>query len=152
MQIGVEVTGPERWKSLVSTVSFKLNSVLLVEVNGPEGGLVLGANTAEVNSKSKDWVVVVDGAVVGVLGVWQNSIGRECVSDYYILARLVGQVRGVCGHVVPVSVLGLILDLGECELCLAVNTVVRNTIGLNGTAGACRYAAGSRYRGTARAR
>ena len=78
------------------------------QTNGEKGIHRRSANNAKVNSKPKHRVRVLNGAVVGILGVGKLSVGGKVTSNRGVLAGLVSEVCSVFCCPVPVAVVGLI--------------------------------------------
>lgn len=78
----------------------------------------------EINRKAKDWIIFTNIAIIRVLGVGQVSIVNELTPDINIAAGLVRQVFSIRRSIVPVSPIGLLIDLGELQLLLAPDFVV----------------------------
>lgn len=75
---------------------------------------------------SENGPVVADGAVAGVISVGKAAMVSKLGADVDISTGLVAVAIVGSGRVPPVTILGLLPDLGEGKLSLAIDLVVRN--------------------------
>ena len=102
-----EIISPVGAQRLISS-ALELNSLLLHQTNREQSRLRNSCNRAEINSESKDRIVVVDSTKVCILSVAQLARIDELVTHGGICARLEGQIGNVSGRVVKVTPQGLI--------------------------------------------
>ena len=69
--------------------------------------------------------VTVYGAIVGVDSIGQRTIIAKLSANIKVNASLVSVAVIGSRRIPPVSVLRLVTDFRECQLCLTVNLVIR---------------------------
>jgi len=77
-----------------------------------------------INAEAKDNIAIVDSAVISVFGVVEDAVVRERAADIVVGARLMSELVGVGDGVVPLSPLGLVVDLGESGLRLSCEVMI----------------------------
>lgn len=122
----IKVLGPKRRKGLNTVSTEELDSILLGEADGEDTRGRGGVDAAEVESVGENGPVVVDGTVVSISRVGKAAMVAKLVADIDISTGLIAvSIVGGC-RIPPVTVLGLVADLREGKLSLAVDLVVRN--------------------------
>lgn len=86
-----------------------------------------GTDVSKVESECKDGPSVLDGAVVGVLRIHQDTVAFELTADRRVFSRLVSEAVGGVGGPIPVAIFCLVGDLRKRLLRLTVDLVVCNT-------------------------
>ena len=93
---------------------------------GEKGVDRLGSDNAKVNRKTEDWVGILNGPVVCVIGVGKFAAGGKVCANSGVLAGLVSEVTDILCSPVPITVVRLIAGFRKGQLGLPINTVVSN--------------------------
>jgi hypothetical protein len=85
------------------------------------------AYRTKVSRESEHREILLDRAVVSIRAIIKTPIVGKLLSHSRIRATSMGQACHILRSVVPVTVLGLLVDFGERELFLAEYLMVRNS-------------------------
>ncbi len=123
-EVGGVVAGPQRRQGHDSVCTVKLDRLLLSETNDEQGADRRCPNRTKVDRKTEHRVGILNGPVVGVLGVGKLSVGGKVGSNRGVCTGLVSEIGHVLCRPVIVAVVGLIGSLRKGQLSLPVHSVV----------------------------